>query len=71
VRDEFISTGDGLLDSGEIEKAIASYQMSFLAIPDDALAQEKIDQAREQHRRFAQADSLFAQAEKQENRKRI
>jgi len=69
VRNEFFSAGDEFLDSGEIGKAIASYQKSFLVIPEDALAQEKIDQAREQHRRFAQADSLFAQAEKQENRK--
>lgn len=69
VRNDFFSAGDNFLDSGEIEKAIASYQKSFLVIPEDVLAQEKINQAREQHRRFAQADSLFAQAEKQENRK--
>jgi len=69
VRDEFIVEGDEFLEIGEIEQAIESYQKSFMVIPDDTLAKQKIVQGREQHRRFAQADSIFAQAEKQENRK--
>jgi len=69
VRDEFIVEGDEFLETGEIEQAIESYQKSFMVIPDDTLAKQKIVQGREQHRRFAQADSIFAQGEKQENRK--
>ncbi|MCF7912676.1 MAG: hypothetical protein K9M99_09120 [Candidatus Cloacimonetes bacterium] len=68
VRQRFIDTGDQLLNEGEIALAIETYSKSFLVLPDDPQALKKIDQAKEQRRRFAQADSLYTQAELFENR---
>ncbi len=67
--DQFITAGDLLMSNGEIEKAIQSYNQCYLVRTDFILADEKIELAKEQRRRFAQADSLFAQAQLQENRK--
>ncbi len=69
VCDQFILAGDALMSDGEIEKAIQSYKQCFLVRADNPAADEKIELAKEQRRRFAQADSLFAQAQLQENRK--
>jgi len=68
VQTGFLDAGDQLLVTGEISRAIESYAKCFLLEPGDTLAQTKIDQAKEQRRKFAQADSLYSQAEHWENR---
>jgi hypothetical protein len=70
VCDEFLAAGDSLLAEGDINSAIEEFRRCYVVLPDMAEAAERISQAEDQRRRFAEADSLFAEAEKLENRKK-
>lgn len=65
---KFINTADSLKQEGKLQDALKEYEKCFIFIPDMSLAQEKIQSTQSLKIKFAQADSIYKQAEFKENR---